>query len=51
MPRSERSRGTRGKDRGDPMGKELNPRRKTHSKDLKRRINEILIEMILKDEN
>ena len=54
MPKERRGRTTRGKDRDDPMGKDLNPRGKTHSKytkDLKRRINEILIEMILKDEN
>ena len=43
-----RGRTTRGEDRDNPMG--TNPRRK-NTKDLKKRINEILIEMILKDEN
>lgn len=39
---------TKGEDRDNPMG--TNSRRK-YTKDLKKRINEILIEMILKDEN
>lgn len=49
MPKYRRGRTTRGEDRDNPMGE--NPRDKQQEKNLKRRINEILIEMILKDEN
>ena len=46
MPKQRRERTTKGEDRDNPMGN--NPRRK-YTKDLKKRINEILIEMILKE--
>jgi hypothetical protein len=51
MPKQRRERTQAGVDRDDPTGKDINPRKKTHSKDMKRRINEILIENILKDKN